>query len=86
MKTHHDLPSSINVGVEQSKDVLERNVGLGRSENGRPIEIEREQREGMIVRKSQAREACMGDHPDERGSDGATSRWRSCVMIGNGNG
>jgi hypothetical protein len=40
VKTHHDLPSSINVGVEQSKDVLERNVGLGRSENGRPMTIE----------------------------------------------
>ena len=34
--THHDLPSSINVGVEQTKNVLERDVGLRGGENGRP--------------------------------------------------
>ena len=34
----HDLPSSINVGVEQTENVLERDVGLRGSENRRHLE------------------------------------------------
>jgi len=68
VKTHHDLPSSINVGVEQSKDVLERNVGLGRSENGRPMEIGIEWREGRVSEKQSRGRRAWGIIPATEGS------------------
>ena len=37
----HDLPSSINVGVEESENVLELHVGLGNDE--RPTEAQSKQ-------------------------------------------